>query len=50
MQPLSYHMVDALQPPLSNPFEHAADDLIYSLPRVRWSSALFVLWPRDVAL
>ena len=27
MHPLSYHMVDALQPLLPNLFEHAADDL-----------------------
>ena len=34
MSPFTY-MVDALQPRLSNHFEHVADDLIYSLLRVR---------------
>ena len=51
MHPLFYHMVVALQPLFSNHFEHAADYfIVYSLPQVRFSSALFRLWPRDVAL
>ena len=51
MHPLFYHMVVALQPLFSNHFEHAADYfIVYSLPQVRFSSALFRLQPRDIAL